>query len=66
VPTFEAAFVLALPLCHIFLSSAKACAITMGSGTCRHISTFTGFDHRHPCAAAGSVLPHQRLRQPDS
>ena len=30
-----------------YLSSAKACAITMGSITCPHVSTLTGFDHGH-------------------
>ena len=25
----------------------KACAITMGSDTCLHVSTFTGFDHKY-------------------
>jgi hypothetical protein len=28
-------------------SSAKACAIDMGSGTSPHVPRFTGFDHRH-------------------
>jgi hypothetical protein len=32
-----------------YLSSAKACAITTGPGTCPHVSTFTGFDHGHQC-----------------
>ena len=29
-----------------YLSSAKACAITMGSDTSPHVLRFTGFDHR--------------------
>ena len=29
-----------------YLSSAKACTITMGSGTSPHVLRFTGFDHR--------------------
>ena len=65
-PRFETVFVLA---CHYDATSKlcqKACAITMGPDTCPHVSTFTGFDHGHHSAAAGSVLPHQRLRQPDS
>ena len=45
-----------------YLSFAKACAITTGPPTCPlHVSTFTSFDHGHQSAAAGSVLPHQRL-----
>ena len=56
--------------CHCALepSSAKVCAITMGSGTCPHVSTFTAVSTTGTSgsAAAGSVLPHQRPRQPDS
>ena len=67
VPTFETAFVL---VCHYAIS--KLC-----KGMCHHRSSPWG-QTRVPTsphspvstmgtsAAAGSVLPHQRLRQPDS
>eukprot|EP00964_Phaeocystis_antarctica_P148153 scaffold114908_cov57-Phaeocystis_antarctica.AAC.3 len=48
VPTFETVFVLG---CHhaVSLSSAKACAITMRSATCPHVSIFIVFDHGNQC-----------------
>ena len=49
-----------------YLSSAKACAITMGPVTCPHVSTFTGFDHdsalRALLLAYRLELRHARLR----
>ena len=48
-----------------FPSSAKVYAITMGSGTCPHVSRFTLFDHGHQCRCRECASsPH--LRQPDS
>ena len=44
------------------LSSAKACAITMGPDTCPHVSTFTG-STIGTSAAAGSVLLYLTLKE---
>ena len=47
-----------------YLSSAKACTITMGSDTSPHVLRFTGFDHRRERRRLlGVCLPqtsHQR------
>jgi hypothetical protein len=49
-----------------YLSSAKPCAITMESGTCPHVTPHLPVSTMGTSAAAWSVLPHQRPRQPDS
>ena len=44
-----------------YLSSAKACTITMGSGTSPHVLRFSGSGHRRERRRLDGVcLPHQR------
>ena len=49
-----------------YLSSAKACAITMGSDTSPHVLRFTGFDHRRERRRLERSMPSSpTLRRPD-
>ena len=64
-PHLKPVFVLT---CHYAVS--KLCKGMSHHNGVRHVSArlhiHRGFDHGHQCAAAGSMPPHQRLRQPDS
>ena len=43
-----------------YLSSAKACTVTMGSDTSPHVLRFTGFDHRRERRRLEYAFTHQR------